>query len=116
MNERLKLIGVGVFAVAVLIGVVFAVKAVFTAGNLDQGQVQYTPGVPPWQEKDPSKRGPGAAPGDAKAPAVPQGSSTTAVSTQGQGNSPAAQAPGAPPAGAAFGPAGGPPVIDNKGK
>ncbi len=33
------------------------------AGNLDQGQVKYTPGVPPWQEKDGSKKGPGGAPG-----------------------------------------------------
>ncbi|MBI1333789.1 MAG: hypothetical protein JST12_12940 [Armatimonadetes bacterium] len=29
------------------------------AGDLDQGQVKYTPGVPPWKETDPAKKGPG---------------------------------------------------------
>jgi hypothetical protein len=36
----------------------FGFKTVGNAGNLDQGQVKYTPGVPPWMEKDPNKRGP----------------------------------------------------------
>ena len=39
-------------------------------GNLDQGQVKYTPGVPPWQEKDPAKRGPGTRGPETKAPAA----------------------------------------------
>jgi hypothetical protein len=34
----------------------WGVKTVGQSGNLDHGQVQYTPGVPPWLEKDPAKR------------------------------------------------------------
>jgi len=62
MKDEVKTPVIVVLAVVVIgLIVFFAVKA-FNAGNLDQGQVQYTPGVPPWQEKDPNKRGPGGAP------------------------------------------------------
>ncbi len=53
-----------VIAVIAVLGVVVAwgLKTAGGAGNLDQGQVQYTPGKPPWLETDASKRGPGGAP------------------------------------------------------
>jgi hypothetical protein len=41
----------------------YGLGQVGNAGNLDQGQIKYTPGKPPWQESDPSKQGPGGAPG-----------------------------------------------------
>jgi len=44
---------VAVIALA-LIG--FGLKKALSAGDLDQGQVKYTPGVPPWMEKDPTKK------------------------------------------------------------
>ncbi|HEY0866150.1 MAG TPA: hypothetical protein VGE01_02155 [Fimbriimonas sp.] len=52
-------------AVALLVIVVayFGFKTVSSAGSLDQGQIEYTPGKPPWEETDPAKRGPGGAPG-----------------------------------------------------
>lgn len=65
---KTPIIVVAVIAVVALIGF-FASKAM-GAGDLDQGQVKYTPGKPPWQENDPSKRGPGASPGAGAAPAA----------------------------------------------
>lgn len=65
------------------------------AGNLDQGQVKYTPGVPPWQEKDPAKKGPGG-PGS-------QTGAAPAASTPAPGSAPAGTPNGnttqAPPGG-----------------
>ncbi|MGV3614691.1 MAG: hypothetical protein ACO1SV_05070 [Fimbriimonas sp.] len=58
---------IGVLAVFVW----FGMKAM-SAGDLDQGQVKYTPGKPPWQETDPAKKGPGGAPGGG-GPGVPAG-------------------------------------------
>jgi hypothetical protein len=49
----------------------FGSKA-FSAGDLDQGQVKYTPGKPPWEESDPSRKGPGGAPGGG-GPGAPTG-------------------------------------------
>ncbi len=40
----------------------FIFKGVSNAGNLDQGQVKYTPGKLPSAESDPSKQGPGGPP------------------------------------------------------
>lgn len=60
----------------ILVLVVSAFLAGCGAGNLDQGQVKYTPGVPPWQEKDPAKKGPGAAPQTQPTP-DPAGQNTT---------------------------------------
>lgn len=54
---------VAVAIVALIVLGYFLVKTMGGAGNLDQGQVQYTPGKPPWEETDPSKKGPGASPG-----------------------------------------------------
>ena len=54
---------IGVVAVAVLVLGYFLFKTMSGAGNLDHGQVQYTPGKPPWEETDASKKGPGASPG-----------------------------------------------------
>ncbi len=54
---------VAIVVVAVAVVGYFIVKSVSNAGNLDQGQVQYTPGKPPWEETDPNKKGPGGAPG-----------------------------------------------------
>jgi hypothetical protein len=69
MNDKMRLWAM-VAGVAVLVVVAgFAIKSAAGVGNLDQGQVKYDPGVPPWQEKDPSKqrsegvsRSPGALP------------------------------------------------------
>lgn len=62
MSERLKtpLIVVAVIAVAALVA--FLGTRAMSAGNLDQGQVKYTPGVPPWQEKGVEQPQSGAAP------------------------------------------------------
>jgi hypothetical protein len=55
------LVAVGVLFVG---GIVYwGIKSVGDAGSLDHGQIKYTPGVPPWLEKDPSKKGPGGTPG-----------------------------------------------------
>lgn len=61
-----------VVAVVALVAVLvfFGMKAM-GAGDLDQGQVKYTPGVPPFQETDPAKRGPGGAPGGGGPGAAP---------------------------------------------
>ncbi len=67
---------IGVVVVGVLF--YFGSKAL-SAGDLDQGQVKYTPGKPPWMETDPSKQGPGAhgpgagGPPPAGAPTGPDG-------------------------------------------
>lgn len=50
---------IAVIAVVIYVGM----KTVGSSGDLDQGQVKYTPGKPPWLETDPSKKGPGGAPG-----------------------------------------------------
>lgn len=52
MKDQAKL-PVIVLVVVVAVGLLFffGSKAMST-GNLDQGQVKYTPGVPPWQEKN----------------------------------------------------------------
>lgn len=64
MKEEIKtpLLVVAIVGVLAVAGF-FGFRAVNSAGNLDKGQVEYTPGVPPWEEKDPSKKGPGAGPG-----------------------------------------------------
>lgn len=62
MKEQVKLpLLVAVIVIAVGIFGYFGMKAM-SAGDLDQGQVKYTPGKPPWMESDPSKRGPGSGP------------------------------------------------------
>lgn len=53
---------VAVVAVVVVVALFFGYRSIANAGNLDQGQVQYTPGKPPWEETDPNKKGPGASP------------------------------------------------------
>lgn len=85
-----------VVAALVVIGLIvfFAMKAL-NAGNLDQGQIQYTPGVPPWQETDPNKRGPGSGPPSAQTGQQPAGDAQSQAPMQ----------PGMPV---------GPPVINNK--
>jgi hypothetical protein len=64
-----------VVAVVAVLGY-FAFNSVANLGNLDQGQVKYTPGKPPWEETDPSKKGPGGAPGGG-GPGVPSGGAPT---------------------------------------
>lgn len=66
-------------------------------GNLDQGQVKYTPGVPPWQEKDPSKKGPGAAPGGGGPGGGGPGAGGPAAPAQNSQNSAQAPPGGGPP-------------------
>lgn len=48
------LVGIIVIFVGCLIA--FMVKYMGNVGSLDHGQVSYTPGVPPWAEKDPAKK------------------------------------------------------------
>ncbi len=94
MNERFKTPAIVVVVVAIVVAVVYyGFNTIGNAGNLDQGQVKYTPGKPPWEETDPSKKGPGGAPGGG-GPGVPSGGPT--------------QAPGGAPVG--------PPTISNDGK
>ncbi len=59
MKDQVKTPVIVVVAIVVIGLVVFFAMKALGSGNLDQGQVKYTPGVPPWMEKDPSKRGPG---------------------------------------------------------
>lgn len=65
---------IAVVAIAVVVLGYFLLKTMNGAGNLDQGQVQYTPGKPPWEETDASKKGTGASPGT---PGQQPGSATT---------------------------------------
>jgi hypothetical protein len=71
MKQEIKTPFVVVVVVLVLCVVgYFGIKA-GGAGTLDQGQVKYTPGKPPWEETDPSKKGPGSqAPPGVAAPIV----------------------------------------------
>lgn len=51
MREELKtplMIALAVVAVALL--AFFGYRTIGGAGQLDQGQIEYTPGVPPWME------------------------------------------------------------------
>jgi len=60
MKAQVKTPVLVVIVVAVLGAVIFfGMKSVGNAGGLDQGQIKYTPGVPPFKETDPTKRGPG---------------------------------------------------------
>jgi len=63
---------VAVVVIAVAIVGYLILNSVSNAGNLDQGQVKYTPGKPPWEETDPNKKGPGGAPGGG-GPGMPPG-------------------------------------------
>jgi hypothetical protein len=62
MKGEVKLPVIIVAVIAVVGLAIFLGSKAFGAGDLDQGQVKYTPGKPPWEEKDPSKRGPGGPP------------------------------------------------------
>jgi len=64
---------VAVVVIAVAVVGYFILNSVTNAGNLDQGQVKYTPGKPPWEETDPCKKGPGGAPGGGGPGATPGG-------------------------------------------
>ncbi|HSI71939.1 MAG TPA: hypothetical protein VK934_02085 [Fimbriimonas sp.] len=84
MKEQVKTPAI-VVAVLVVVGlVVFLSSKAMTAGNLDQGQVQYTPGKPPWEESDPAKRGPGASPGAAPPANAPPGMGAPVLGNSGQ--------------------------------
>jgi len=79
MREEVKTpLIVAVIVVVVAVVAYFGWKTLSNAGNLDQGQVQYTPGKPPWEETDPNKRGPGGAPGNVPVAGPP------AIGNQGQ--------------------------------
>ena len=75
MKENVKTPAIIVAVVVLVALVVFLGSKAMSTGNLDQGQVQYTPGKPPWQETDPAKQGPGASPGvnGQTTPPPPQG-------------------------------------------
>lgn len=63
MKEQVKLPVIIVIAIAAVGLMAWGGMKAMSAGDLDQGQVKYTPGKPPWEESDPSKKGPGGAPG-----------------------------------------------------
>lgn len=63
MKEQAKLPVIVVAVVAIVGALIFFGSKAMSAGDLDQGQVKYTPGKPPWQETDSDKKGPGGAPG-----------------------------------------------------
>jgi len=71
MKNEIKTPLIVVAAVAVLGVLAFFGTRAMSVGDLDQGQVKYTPGKPPWLETDPSKKGPGASPGGAPATGTP---------------------------------------------
>jgi hypothetical protein len=118
MNDKLKITLISVAAVVALVVAFVMIKGALTVGDLDRGQVQYTPGVPPWKEADANKRGPGAGPGSAQTQATPSGAQSPAASTgTTPGSTPAgSSSPGAPPAGTNPNGPPGPPVINNTGK
>ena len=51
MNEKLKVPIVVVAVVGVVVLLLVLGSKAMSAGDLDQGQIKYTPGVPPWEEK-----------------------------------------------------------------
>lgn len=66
MKQEIKTPLLIAIAAVALIGLaVWGFSFMNNTGNLDQGQIKYTPGKPPWMENDPSKQGPGGAPGQA---------------------------------------------------
>lgn len=89
MKQEIKTPILIVVAVVAVIGLaVWGFSFVNNTGNLDQGQIKYTPGVPPWMENDPSKQGPGSAPGGGAQPsASPQGSPGPGVAPPAVSNS-----------------------------
>lgn len=86
---------VGVVVAAILVLGYFLLKTMGSAGNLDQGQVQYTPGKPPWEETDVNKKGPGASPGTSPG-AAPGGVPSAAPATTPTGAAPAPPGMSAP--------------------
>jgi hypothetical protein len=86
---------VAVVVAGILVLSYFLLKTMGSAGNLDQGQVQYTPGKPPWEETDASKKGPGTSPG-ASSGAAPSGVPSAAPATTPTGAAPAPPGMSAP--------------------
>jgi hypothetical protein len=86
MKQEIKtpLLVTVVVLVVVVVGY-FGFQKIGSTGGLDQGQIKYTPGKPPWEETDPSKQGPGGVPGGGGF----SGSSASAPA----GNAPPANAP-----------------------
>ena len=92
---------VAVVVIAVAVVGYFILNSVSNSGNLDQGQVKYTPGKPPWEETDPSKKGPGGAPGGG-GPGAPAGGAPAGAPGATAGGPPPGQPggqPGGPPPG-----------------
>lgn len=82
MKEQLKTPLIVAVAVVALAFAVFMGMRFTNAGNLDQGQTNYTPGTPPWMEKDAAKQGPGGAPGGGT-PGAPPGMGAPIVNSRG---------------------------------
>ena len=57
MKKQLKLPIAIICVIAAGALAAFGISHSMSVGSLDHGQVKYTPGVPPWMEKAPSKRG-----------------------------------------------------------
>lgn len=62
MKSEIKTPVIVVVIIAVVTLLVFVGMKLNNTGGLDSGQVKYTPGKPPWEETDPSKKGPGGPP------------------------------------------------------
>ena len=90
MKDQVKLPVLIVFVVAIVAVVIYMGSKAMGAGDLDQGQTKYTPGVPPWE--DPLKKGapPAGSPG-AGQPVPPQ--PTNPGSTPPGGGPPGMTAP-----------------------
>ena len=89
MKDGAKLPIIVVVVIADIGVMIFAIKGSMGGGNLDQGQVKYTPGVPPWKETDPSKQGPGAAPPSGAPAGGPPAGGAPPVNQNGQQTAPA---------------------------
>lgn len=97
MKEQAKVPVIVIVVVLVAALLFYFGSKAFKAGNLDQGQVNYTPGKPPWQETDPSKKGPGGPPGGGgfgnTQQDTTQAGSATIVQEGGQQRAPAGMTP-----------------------
>jgi hypothetical protein len=56
MKDKSRIWVYGTVVVVCVVVAFFAIRSAASVGNLDQGQVKYDPGVPPWEQKDPAKQ------------------------------------------------------------
>ena len=88
MKENVKLPALIAVVVVALVVLGFVIKSMSGIGNLDNGQVKYTPGVPPWAENDAAKKGPGGSPAGGPPPSGPPAGAAPAIGQDGKSVSP----------------------------